>query len=249
MTPKSRSTPNEKLPAVLMFHGGGWTRTDKSTMSSFYNRFLAHGFIVCNVEYRMANQDGAIAPAAVEDALTAAKWFWDHADHYGVDKTRYIVAGASAGGHLALMVGMCTPDAHLGPTCPQDYKIAAIVNGYGPTDVADLLRRGTSWAKQWLPPGTPDRDALAKRLSPMTYVRKDVPPLLTVQGSNDTTVPVIQNETMIKALQAAGADAEMHLAEGAKHGFTTPPTAWPDVEHQIFDIFLVKEKIIVASAK
>jgi dipeptidyl aminopeptidase/acylaminoacyl peptidase len=97
---------------------------------------------------------------------------------------------------------------------------------------------------QWLPEGTPDRDALAKRLSPTTYVRKDIPPLLTVQGSEDHTVPVVQNEDLVKALKAVGADADIHLAAGAGHGFTQPATAWPDVEHQIFDVFLVKEGII-----
>ena len=132
---------------VIMFHGGGWIEGDKQTMSSFYNRFLAHGFLVCNVEYRVADgsSTGAIAPAAVQDALLAAKWFWDYLDYYHVDRTKYVVTGASAGGNLALMVGMATPDAQLGPTSPADYKIAAIVNGYGPPDVTDLLNRGTSF--------------------------------------------------------------------------------------------------------
>src|SRR5258708_39776573 len=121
-------------------------------MSCFFSRFLAYGFVVCNFEYRLADgtANGAIAPAAVEDALLAAKWFWDHLDYYHVDKTRYVGTGASAGGHLALMVGMATPDAQLGPTSPTDFKIAAIVNGYGPPDVSDLLARGTSFAVQWL---------------------------------------------------------------------------------------------------
>jgi dipeptidyl aminopeptidase/acylaminoacyl peptidase len=101
--------------------------------------------------------------------------------------------------------------------------------------VPDLLARRTSWAVQWLPADTPDRDALAKRVSPITYVRKDLPPVLTVQGSRDTTVPVEQNQRLTRALKDAGADAEMHLVEGAGHGFTTPATAWPDAEKSIFD--------------
>lgn len=236
----------ENLPGVVMFHGGGWIRTDKATMSSFYNRFLDHGFIVCNVEYRMANPGGAIAPAACEDALKATKWFWDHADHYHVDKTRLIVTGASAGGHLALWVGMATPEAKLGPTNPTDFKIAAIVNGYGPPDVNDLLKRKTSWAVQWLPESTPDREALATRVSPRTYARKDMPPLLTVQGSRDNTVPVIQNQDLVKDIKAKGGDAEIYLAEGASHGFTG--TTWPGVEHEVFDVWLPAHHIIQAPA-
>jgi acetyl esterase/lipase len=206
-------------------------------MSSFYSRFLAHGFIVCTVEYRVAKQ--GIAPAAVEDALLAAKWFWDHFDHYHIDRDRYVVSGASAGGHLALMVGMATTEAKLGPTHPNDYRIAAIVNGYGPADVTDMLERKISFAVEWLPAGTPNRDAIAKQVSPVTYARKDIPPLLTIQGSNDTTVPVAEGQALDKLLKAAGADAEHHLVAGAGHGFSSPAGAWPDAEKTMFD-FLVR---------
>jgi acetyl esterase/lipase len=232
------------LPGVIMFHGGGWIEGDKQTMSSFYTRFLAHGFVVCSVEYRVADGSatGAIAPAAVEDALLAAKWFWDYLDYYHVDRARYVVTGASSGGHLAMMVGMATPDAKLGPTSPADYKIAAIVNGYGPPDVSDLLKRGTSFAVQWLPASTPDRALLALRVSPLTYARANIPPLITVQGSNDNTVPVAQNQNLDQVLKAAGADAEIHLVQGAGHGFSTPDTAYPDAEKAMFG-FLTKHGI------
>ena len=242
--PKGTTT----LPAVIMFHGGGWIDNKpaalKASMSSFFSRFLAHGFLVCNVEYRLADgtPDGAIAPAAVEDALLAAKWFWDRLDYYHVDRTRYVVTGASAGGHLALMVGMATPDAQLGPTSPANYKIAAIVNGYGPPDVTDLLARGVSFAVQWLPANTPDRAALALRVSPLTYARQDIPPLITVQGANDTTVPIAENQHLDQVLKAAGADAQIHLVAGAGHGFSTPATAWPDAEATMF-AFLVAHGI------
>jgi len=236
------------LPGVIMFHGGGWIDNNpaalKASMSSFFSRFLAHGFIVCNVEYRLADgtPDGAIAPAAVQDALLAAKWFWDHLDYYHVDRARYVVTGASAGGHLALMVGMATPEAQLGPTSPTDYKIAAIVNGYGPPDVTDLLARGVSFAVQWLPANTPNRAALAVQVSPITYARQDIPPLITVQGANDTTVPIPENQHLDQVLKAAGADASIHLVPGAGHGFSTPASAWPDAEATMF-AFLVAHGI------
>jgi acetyl esterase/lipase len=232
-------------PGVIMFHGGGWIESSKSTMSSFYNRFLAHGFVVCNVEYRMASKDksgaytpdSALAPAAVEDALSAAKWFADHAAQYHVDPNRIVVTGASAGGHLALMVGLCTPDAKLGPTAPADFKIAAIVNGYGPADMLETLK-GDGAAKQWIPESLPDRMEIAKRVSPMNYVRKDIPPLLTVVGEKDHGLA--GNQKLVDQLKAAGADAQIHVVAGAGHGFNTPAPAWPDAEKTMFEFLAAK---------
>jgi acetyl esterase/lipase len=228
------------LPGVIMFHGGGWTDDRpaalKASMSSFFSRYLKHGYIVCNVEYRLADgtANNAIAPAADEDALAAAQWFWNYMDYYHVDRTKYVVTGASAGGQLALMVGMATPAAALGPTSPTDFTIAAVVNGYGPSDVTDLLARNVSWAVQWLPANTPNRAALAVEVSPVTYVRKDVPPLITVQGADDTTVPTSESQNLYNLLTAAGADTALHFVAGAGHGFDTPSTAWPDAESAMF---------------
>jgi uncharacterized protein (TIGR02246 family) len=221
-------------PGVIMFHGGGWIRSTKETMmTAFCLPFLEQGFVVANVEYRVAT--AAVAPAAVDDALTAAKWFYDHAAQYHVDTRRIVVTGASAGGHLALMVGMTSP-----------VPIAAIVNGYGVTDVADLLdgphRQG--FAVQWLPEQAGRLD-LATRLSPLTHVRKGLPPTLTVQGENDHTVPHEQGVRLTAALKAAGDDAEMMTVPNAGHGFSREQ--WPAVHARIFD-FLRAHGVLAQAA-
>ena len=229
------------LPAVLMFHGGGWIHSytnnygsGKDHMSTFFNRFLAHGFIVFNAEYRVndGTVDGAPAPAAVEDALRAAKWCWDYMDYFHADRNQFVVTGASAGGHLALMVGMTTPAAMLGPTSPTDYQIAGVVSGYGPADIEAEIN---AVAKDWIPTTLPNRLAIAKLVNPQTYVRKDVPPLIVVQGALDNTAPVADSRRLVDRLVAAGADASMHEVPGAGHGFQTPATAWPDAEKAMFD--------------
>jgi len=219
-------------PGVIMFHGGGWIRSTKETMmTAFCVPFLEQGFVVANVEYRVAT--AAVAPAAVDDAMTAAKWFFDHAAEYHVDTKRMVVTGASAGGHLALMVGMTSP-----------VPIAAIVNGYGVTDVADLLdgphRQG--FAVQWLPEQA-GRLELAKRLSPLTHVRKGLPPTLTVQGENDHTVPHEQGVRVTAALRAAGDDAEMMTVPNAGHGFSKEQ--WPAVHARMFE-FLRAHRVLGA---
>ncbi len=226
------------LPAVLMFHGGAWIHSytndygsGKDHMSTFFNRFLGHGFIVCNAEYRVndGTADGAPAPAAVQDALLAAQWCWNYLDYFHGDRSKFVVTGASAGGHLALMVGLTTPAAELGPTSARDFRIAAIVSGYGPADIEAEIN---AVAKGWIPTDLPNRAAIAKLVNPITYARQDAPPLIVVQGANDTTAPVPDSQRLVSLLTSAGADASIHLVPGAGHGFDD--STWPDAEQAMF---------------
>jgi len=204
----------EKRPGVIVIHGGGWVGGNKESMIQPHClRYLKEGFVVCNVEYRLA--DVAPAPAAVTDVLKAAAWFRRNAKRYKVDPKRIVVTGSSAGGHLALMVGMTPKGTGLGPPA----NVAAVVNWYGITDVAELLAGATQrdYAVRWLPEQE-GRTALAHRLSPITYVRKDVPAILTIQGDADPVVPYEQGARLTRALRDAGAGAELISVRGAGHG-------------------------------
>ncbi|MCP5120349.1 MAG: alpha/beta hydrolase, partial [bacterium] len=137
-----------KRPGVLVIHGGGWVGGTKEGMIKNYCLpFLEEGFVVANVEYRLAK--AATAPAAVSDVLEAASWFRRNADQFDLDPERIIVTGNSAGGHLALMVGMAPASAELGPPA----TVRAVVNFYGITDVADQLSgpNRRNYAVTWLP--------------------------------------------------------------------------------------------------
>src|SRR6185503_3025907 len=104
----------------------------------------------------------------------------DYLDYFHGDRSRYVVTGASAGGHLAMMIGMITPAAMLGPTNATDFKIAAIVDGYGPANI-ELELDGV--ASGWIPATLANRAAVARLVNPMTYVRMDIPPMIAVQGA------------------------------------------------------------------
>ena len=137
-----------KRPGVLVIHGGGWINgTKESQFEPFCLRYLEKGFVVANVEYRLAAV--ATAPAAVQDVLKAAEWFRKNAGKYNVDTKRIAVTGGSAGGHLSLMVGMTPKSAKLGRSA----KVAAVVNFYGITDVGDQLQGENmrKYAVTWVP--------------------------------------------------------------------------------------------------
>lgn len=223
-----KAANGDSAPGVIVFHGGGWVHTGKETAyRSLCLPYLERGFVVANVEYRVASQ--ATAPAAVTDALDATHWFFKHARQYHVDAKRIVVTGGSAGGHLALMVGMTPKSAHLGPVSP----VAAVIDGYGITDAVELLNGPNRqfWADDWIPAG-PQRVELARRVSPLTYVRHDLPPIFIAQGENDHTVPVEQSIRLHDALEMDGVPSTLVIVPDARHGFSREQ--WDALEAKIF---------------
>jgi acetyl esterase/lipase len=206
-------------PTVLHIHGGGWVGGNREGVILRAMPFLEMGFAVVNVSYRLGQV--AEAPAAVEDCLCALRWIVRNAKEYALDTTRIVVTGYSAGGHLALTTGMIPASQGLDRQCPgtEELKVAAVVNWYGITDVADLLEGPNmrSYAVQWLG-SRPDRVQVAQRLSPLTYVRKDLPPILTIHGDADPTVPYTHATRLQAALQKAGVAAELVTIPQGRHG-------------------------------
>jgi acetyl esterase/lipase len=212
-------TADKPLPTLIWIHGGGWTGGTKDSATGI-PAYLAMGMNVVNVEYRLARV--ASAPAAVEDCRCALRWVIQHAKEYGIDVTRLVVSGGSAGGHLALTTGMVPASAGLDRLCPgpDNLKVAAIVNWYGISDVNELLDGPNmrAYAVTWLGSAL-DRDQIAKRVSPLTYVRSGLPPVLTIHGDADPTVPYTQSVRLHKALADAGVPNELMTMAGGKHGF------------------------------
>jgi acetyl esterase/lipase len=104
-------TPASPRPTLIYIHGGGWTGGTMEGSATGIPAYLEMGMNVVNVEYRLARI--AQAPAAVEDCRCALRWVIQHAREYGIDVARIVVAGGSAGGHLALTTGMLPASASL----------------------------------------------------------------------------------------------------------------------------------------
>jgi acetyl esterase/lipase len=214
-----RKADSGPRPTVVYIHGGGWTGGSKETSIFNLLPYLEKGFNAVNVEYRLARN--SLAPAAVEDCRCALRWVIRNAERYQIDTSKLVVTGHSAGGHLSLMTGILDPAAGLDNECPGDevLKVAAVVNFYGITDVADLLQgpHMQRYAVTWLG-GMLDRQAVAKRASPLTYVRRGLPPILTIHGDADTVVPYVHATRLHKALDKAGVTNELLTIPGAGHG-------------------------------
>jgi acetyl esterase/lipase len=214
--PKNAPGPT---PTVIYIHGGGWTGGTKEASILSILPYLDMGWAVVNVEYRLAKV--SIAPAAVEDCRCALRWVIKNAKQYNFDITRLITTGNSAGGHLALTTGMLPDSAGLDRECygTEDLKVAAIVNWYGITDVADELEGPNlkGYAVTWLG-SLPNREEVARRVSPLQYVRKGLPPIITIHGDADPTVPYQHAVRLQKALNEAGVPNQLVTIPGGHHG-------------------------------
>ncbi len=211
-------------PAVLVLHGGGWVSGDRS-LDKDMARFLASlGYTAATADYRLY-PEGGVYPASVADSLAAVKFLRSHADDYGIDARRVAIAGESAGGQLALLVGMVEDHAIFRdesfPGVRSD--VQAVVAIYAPTDLAALWKEG-GWITRRLgigylgcpPDQCPDK---WREASPITHARGDTPPILILHGDQDRVVPISQADRLHSALKAAGAPSLLARVPGGSHGW------------------------------
>jgi len=212
-------------PVVIFIHGGGWVQGTKEGSMLSALPFLGLGYSVVNVEYRLANV--SLAPAAIEDCRCALRWVIAHAKDYNFDVHRIVIAGASAGGHLALTTGMLKASDGFDRLCytVDEPQVAAIVDFFGITDLPDMLEGPNkkpfpeNWAytTQWIG-NQPNRMEIAKAASPMTYVRTGLPPTISIHGDADPLVPYQHSVKLQDALGKAGVPHELVTVPGGGHG-------------------------------
>jgi len=226
--PKNLTGKNKTLVAI---HGGGWISGTKEEIVPQLIPFLAQGWSIVNVEYRLGAV--ALAPAAVEDVCCALRWVFSHADEYQFDRNKIVVIGGSAGGHLATLCSILPNSSgldqgvkistHQKPEDLAEFKIAAIINLFGIMDVNDVLSgiNRKDYAVYWFG-NQPNASELATQISPIHYVRSGLPPLLTIQGNQDELVPYEQAVKMHQKLDEYGVPNQLLTLIGAGHGNFSP---------------------------
>ena len=206
-------------PTLVYIHGGGWIFGTKETSVLQFLPFLEKGWRVVNVEYRMASN--SLAPAAVEDTRCALRWVFRNAKQWNFDTSKIVLTGHSAGGHLSLITGMLPDGTGLDNNCYGDEKlnVAAIINWYGITDVNDLIQGPNlkNYAVMWMG-SQPNAAEIAKRVSPLTYVRAGLPPILTIHGDKDDVVPYSHAVRLKEALDKANVKNELFTIKNGGHG-------------------------------
>ncbi len=201
-------------PGVIVIHGGGWRSSDRKELPKLNQYLAARGYLVASIDYRLAPR--ARFPAALEDVKAAVAYLKTHAAEFGLDPTRLVLLGRSAGGELALLAAYTADDP----------DIRGVVAFYAP---ADLHHSYTHPANRWVIDsrailegylgGPPDRFSAAyDAASPIRFAGPKIPPTLLIHGARDEVVSPAQSERLETRLAEAGAPQLLLRLPWATHG-------------------------------
>jgi acetyl esterase/lipase len=210
------------FPVVFVIHGGAWRGGNKNDNRPALADFARHGYVAVSPQYRFCPKE--TFPAQVHDVKAAVRWVKAHAKDYKADPDHVGAIGFSAGGHLALMLGLTGPSDGLEGEVAEgapDARVHAVVNYFGPTDLGakDIPEVTRPLVRDFLG-GTPEeKPKEVAQASPLTHVSKGDAPILTFQGTKDPLVPHTQAAKLADAMTAAGVPGRVELLVGASHGW------------------------------
>ena len=225
-SPKKGDGP---FPAVIFISCAGWRA---GTRSNFWRQgaYLAErGFVAATTGCRPA--PGSRYPTQLNDALAGIRWLRTHAKEHKVDAERIAVAGGSAGGHIAALIGANRWNGSDWSGVPVNLRVRAAVIFNGVFDIPSYAASGISGVlplvrinlTNLLGATSDENIALWRDASPLSHITAQAAPFLLLHGTNDTTVPYTQALDMQRALRAVGVGAELFTAEGAEHAFFNRP--------------------------
>lgn len=190
------------FPAVLVIHGGGWVGGKRADMERISRQLVRAGLVVFNIDYRSARQHAH--PAQLEDCREAVRWLRQNAARFNIDENRIGALGYSAGGHLALMLGVTRPERETVSS-----QVHAVVAGGAPVNL--LAYPGSGLVKKLMgDQRITGRGHLWADASPITHVSSDDAPTLLYHGLFDLVVRYDQAASMALALEQAGVMVESH---------------------------------------
>lgn len=215
---------NKKSPVVVFIHGGGWRFGTRKAISqdpiweAIIISLMEKGFIVASIEYRFTDENVKF-PVHLEDCRDAVNWLIENGNKYNMDTEKVSLWGASAGGHLALMLGL-TGDSNSGNIISE---IKCVVSWFGPTDFVSWLEETNipnleneiSYLLGGSSQSVPEK---YRDSSPVTYLSEKSVPILLIHGIEDQLVPISQSSNFYNLGKQNGADIELIAVEGANHG-------------------------------
>lgn len=222
------------VPLVVWMHGGAFMYTNKEWDNVKY--LVKHGYALASVDYRLT-QDAKF-PAQIQDCNAALNFLLTNAASYGIDPRHFIIGGASAGGQLALLLGLARNERAF--DADPSAKPFAILDFFGPTDLTSVIDEvGQGHGREVQVDvvtrllGGPliDHMELARQASPISYVGSGNPPVLILHGDQDDLVPYAQSQRLHALLDQAHVKNQLITVKGAKHD--GPMFETPDIQEQV----------------
>ncbi len=220
-----RPLPVEKVdrrPALVLIHGGGWHKGDKTKFRPLATRLAERGYVVAAIEYRLA--DEAAFPAAMYDCNAAVRFLRAHAKQYQIDPQRIGAIGGSAGAHLAGLMASAGAHPELqgeGGNRDQSSKIDAAIVMAGPMEmltgsVAERSRTGqNSNSNSWLRATVDQKPELYRLADAFVQIDQKTCPILFMTGEFDKPE---RNQASRDKLKALGIDTDIKIYAEGKHG-------------------------------
>ena len=211
--PASRSTTNTKV--MIMIHGGGWNTGDKSDFNAYVDSLKRRepSYAIFNINYRLANTPDFF-PAQEQDVKAALEFIYSKKGEYKISD-KFVLVGASAGAHLALLQGY----KYSTPVKPK-----AIIDFFGPTDLIELYNNPPNPFVQPLlisvTGATPaSNNTLYTQSSPITFISSQSPPTMILHGGIDIVVSPSQSASLNTKLVMAGVIRQYILYPAEGHGW------------------------------
>jgi acetyl esterase/lipase len=211
---------------IVYVHGGAWRAGSKSDMP--LGPLLLRGFPVASVDYRLSTE--APFPAQSHDIKAAIRFLRAKGKELGVDPTRIAIAGSSAGGHLAALIGVTAGvkelEGTLGAFPDESSRVQAIIDLFGASNLETILSQSTEHglgvrvpALQLLLGGQPtEKPELARLASPVAHIDANDPPLLMIHGDADPQMPYQQSVELKAAYEKVRLTVQLETIAGGKHG-------------------------------
>jgi acetyl esterase/lipase len=215
--PAGRTTSVTKV--IILIHGGGWSQGDKADFTTYVDT-LKHrlpGYAIFNINYRLATGTTNFFPAQENDVKAAIEFIYGKRADYSISD-KYVLLGTSAGAHLALLQAY----KYITPV-----KVKAVVDFFGPTDLADMYNNPVNplipALLQGVLGGTPTTNtALYQQSSPITFVNAQSPPTIILQGGVDNVVAPSQSVLLNNSLTTAGVVHQYVFYPTENHGWIGP---------------------------
>jgi len=209
------------LPTLVYFHGGGWVWANVDTHDRMVREYAAAGQVAAvSVDYALSPE--AKFPQALEECAAVVRWVAEHGTEWGLDGSRILLGGDSAGGNLALATALLLRDtggpALRGimanyPVCDSRFDTSSY-NEYGAGGYG-LNRERMSF--YWSVYVQHDADRLNPLAAPLRADLRGLPPVIVLLAEFD--VLRSEGEALVRKLQQAGVPVETRTFSGVVHGF------------------------------